>query len=102
MSKRKSTPSYHSKIRLDQRTDYKQASFNKRSAYVSRYGKCPNDFDGEFGKYLQIKGRFKRLKVFDGYIWIFSKTSNRLITIYEIPNEFKNRNEEKINEKVHV
>ena len=55
---------------------------------ASKKGCCPNQFDGEFGEYLAKKSIVKRVKVYDNLIWIFNKTSDRLITVYPIPERF--------------
>lgn len=89
MSRRKANSTKHSKERFIERTRYSEHNFQEYVTYASQYGKCPNDFDGDFGDYLKVKGKYKRLKVFDGYIWIFNKTSNRLITIYSVPKRFE-------------
>ena len=62
---------------------------------ASKYGLNPHDFSGDFGSWLENKGKYKRLKVYKGYIFIFAKTSNFLYTTYKIPEEFMEEYNEK-------
>lgn len=90
MSRRKSIPTFHAQYRAKQRANIKKKELLIKANYVSKNGKCPQEFTGKFKKYLLKKAKVKRVKVYDNYIWIFSKTSTKLITMYKIPDEFLN------------
>lgn len=83
-------PTFHAIMRSKERTKYKdKAQFTKQAKLASKNGKCPLDFEGEFRNYLLRRSRKKRVKVYDGYVWIFNKNSDRAITVYEIPEQWR-------------
>jgi hypothetical protein len=53
-------------------------------------GQNPVEFpkDSELGKFLRSKEHGKRVKVYKGKVFIINKNSNRLITLYPIPEEY--------------
>lgn len=55
---------------------------------ASKSGKDISFFaPGELYNYLKSKDRGKRIRVYNGVVYIFNKTSDRLITAYPIPEE---------------
>lgn len=90
MSKIKTTnkATTHAQRRINERIGkiYNQKNYLQT---VSRKGFNPCDFSGDFRSWLLIKGRYKRIKVKDYYVFIFSKNSDQLITTYELPEQFK-------------
>lgn len=93
MSIRKVKSSRHGINRFKQRVQKKYPQRTIKLA--SKYGKSPNYFVGEFRKYLENKAsaRNKRIKVYENCIYVFPKTSNRLITVYPIPINFMEKGE---------
>jgi len=58
---------------------------------ASIHGYNPEDFEqGPLRCYIYTKKyvRYKRIKVYKGVIFVFNRTSNRLITAYNIPDKF--------------
>ena len=78
---------YHGKRRVKERIEIneRKAVFVKR---VSRDGKTPNMYRGDFYRYLCSKDRGAHIKVYKGYIYILSKTSRKLITMYKVPSKY--------------
>lgn len=61
--------------------------------HARKKGLSPIDFKGtDFYSYIMNKvyKRNKKIKICDGYIFIFFLNSKRLITMYEIPSKFLN------------
>ena len=81
--------SNHSKIRMRERT-----AFNSRERYslfreALQYGKSPANVDDKnFQNYLLSKPNCK-VKVYKGYVFIYSKNSKQLYTMYEISKKYK-------------
>ncbi len=44
--------------------------------------------DGALKEYLKSKDHGKRVKLYKRYVYIFNKTSDRVITIYPLPDEY--------------
>lgn len=78
---------YHGKRRVKERIEIneREAVLVKR---VSRNGKTPNMYRGDFYRYLCSKDRGARIKVYKDYIYILSKTSRKLITMYKVPLKY--------------
>ena len=56
---------------------------------ASKKGMSISEFEeGALKDYLRTKDHGKRIKVYKGTIYIFNKTSDRVITLYPIPEEF--------------
>jgi hypothetical protein len=54
-----------------------------------QYGKSPASIDNkDFQNYLLSKPNCK-VKVYKGYVFIYSKNSKQLYTMYEIPKKYK-------------
>lgn len=85
--------SNHSKMRLKQRTDVERNKFFSLSKLAMKNGinlrHVPLE-DGYLRKYMTARvGRYK--KYYQGYIFIFSMNSRKLITMYEANEVFKER-----------
>ena len=82
--------SNHSKIRMRERT-----AFNSRERYslfreALQYGKSLNQIeDKKLKNYIWSKSRYCKIKVYKGYMFLYSKNSHQLYTMYEIPERFK-------------
>lgn len=93
----------HGQKRLKQRSEIKDnKNINAFIRSASIHGFNPCDFpEGQLSTYINNKERakHKRIKVYKGFIFVFNRTSNRLITAYKLPNEFILEFEEFISHK---
>lgn len=85
--------SNHSKMRLKQRTEVERNKFLSLSKLAMKNGinlrHIPLD-DGYLRKYMTAgAGRYK--KYYQGYIFIFTMNSKKLITMYEANEVYKER-----------
>lgn len=84
--KRKLT--YHGKKRVNERT----MIYESKAALVRRVsmlGKTRNMYRGKFYQYLLSKSnRGAQVKVYNDYVYIMSKNSRRLITLYPVPEKY--------------
>ena len=81
--------SRHANERMKQRTSYNHKERKKLFRNALLYGKNINDIKGgEFKDYLKSKQNCK-IKVYKDYLFIYSKNSHQLYTMYEIPDKFK-------------
>lgn len=84
--------SKHSKIRMRQRTNL---NHNERKGLFRKaldYGKSPNDInDIELKKYLEKTAdkNDKKIKLYNNYVFIYSKNAKQLYTMYELPEKYK-------------
>ena len=87
---RKQKQTHHGIVRMAERmgiNNKKIATDIIRKASQSGLDIC--DFpDGAFRDYLFSKKHNKRIKVYKGFVFIFNKTSDRVITLYKIPTEY--------------
>lgn len=60
-----------------------------------KYGYNANDFKGALHYWLLQKGRYKRVKIYNGFVYVISKNSNKCYTVYPLPEEFKEEYEQK-------
>ena len=83
--------SQHSKVRMNERTELNPKNYKEFFISALRHGKSAGHLkDGKLKKYLLNKentGKCKA-KYYKGYIFIYSKNSHRLYTMYELPSEF--------------
>lgn len=82
----------HSKKRLQQRTDYNVAEYEKLANIAFRKGYEAMDFVGELSDYIQSlcskQGAYVA-KVYNGVIYIFNNyLGHRLLTVYKVPEEY--------------
>lgn len=81
--------SRHSRIRMQQRTNlnHKQRRFFYRNALI--HGKSPQEIkDIKIKNYLLRKQTYKsKVKLYQGYVFVYSKNSHQLYTMYKLPNE---------------
>ena len=80
----------HASIRMKERT-----KFNHKERYylfkkAIKYGKNPQDIkDESLQGYMYSKRRNAYIKLYRGYIFIYSRNTKRLYTMYELPKCFK-------------
>ena len=88
----------HGQLRIEQRSDISGKGNVKafiKSASVHGFNPC--DFpQGPLSDYLtnKVRHRNKRIKVYKGFVFVFNRTSNRLITGYELPENLRPEFEE--------
>lgn len=83
---------YHAKKRHEQRYDGDEnvdVLVHKALNYGIYIHQVPTDL--ELYWFMDGKAQFqnKKIKLLQGYVFVFTKTGNRLITMYAIPDEFK-------------
>lgn len=82
----------HGKMRMRERTSFNSKERKTLYNEALHKGLTPNDIqDIKFKNYLLSKPNCK-IKVYRGYIFIHSKNSGRLYTMYEIPEKFRGGN----------
>lgn len=83
--------SKHSKIRMKERTDLNHKERVKLFNEALQRGKSANDISPKENKelrdYLASKSNCK-VKLYKGYVFIYSKNSSRLYTMYPLPERF--------------
>lgn len=84
--------SYHGKQRIKERTDLKPNEYEMFFRNALRKGKRINQIKDENIKEWLINNiPYKnkgRIKVYQNYVFIYSKNSHRLYTMYKLPDEF--------------
>ena len=81
--------SKHSKKRMRERTPFNSKERKKLFREALSYGKSPNDItDYELHKFMASKQNCK-VKLYKDYIFIYSKNSHMLYTMYELPENLK-------------
>lgn len=89
--------SHHGKIRISQRIGIDKREQKQFFKSALLHGKSPRDFpeDSEIGNFLLKKeenGNCKA-KLYKGYVFIHSKNSKRLYTVYKLPSKFSEEKE---------
>lgn len=78
----------HGKIRIEERLGKEFNNKNLLKA-VFKYGYPKEFFSPEFYRYLNNKSKKgSHIKVYNGFVFIISKSKNTLITTYPIPERF--------------
>lgn len=87
MKKKKITN--HAKFRIRERLGIIK-NYNELIQNVEKYGKNITYYKGDFRKYLNNKLHKKniKIKVYNENIYIFNKTSKKLITVYPVLPKF--------------
>ena len=82
--------SQHSKQRMRERTNLNHQERRMLFRHALDNGKSPQEIkDENLKSYLKEKGNCK-IKIYKGYIFIYSKNGKQLYTMYEIPKQFTN------------
>ena len=82
--------SKHSKLRMRERTPFNSDERRKLCREALDYGKSLNQIeDKKLKNYIWSKSRYCKIKVYKGYMFLYSKNSHQLYTMYEIPERFK-------------
>ena len=79
--------SKHSKLRMKERTTLKRTEMLKFFKLAVKKGKCIEQIKNEKIKhYLASKKHFNsQVKLYCGYVFIYSRNSMRLYTMYKLP-----------------
>lgn len=82
--------SKHAQKRMKERTSFNSKERKTLYREALHIGKTPNDIkDLGFKKYLLSKQNNCKIKIHKGYIFIHSKNSLRLYTMYEVPEKWR-------------
>ena len=82
--------SKHSKLRMKQRTELNHKERVKLFKYALKYGgNWKNSKDEKLVKYLTSKEGKAQVKLYKDYVFIHSKISKQLYTMYELPDKYK-------------
>ena len=80
--------SKHSKIRLKERTNYNHKERKQIFKDALKYGKTFNQVkDEKIQNYMKARSNKCKVKLYKGYLFIYSKNSHILYTMYKLPNE---------------
>ena len=94
----------HGILRIKERTNVsRKTEALKLIKKASARGACIHSFKPyeKFYQYLIRKAGYdKRVKVFGGYVFIFNGGSSRLITMYPIPERFKEEMKKNVKQRV--
>lgn len=83
--------SKHAKVRMKERLSLKQTEMRQIFRLALRHGKYISDIKNErIKRYLMSKKRFNsQVRLYRGYVFIYSKNSRQLYTMYKLPNELE-------------
>lgn len=80
--------SKHSKKRMRERTDLNHQERKGLFRKALDYGKSPDNINDEkLKKYLEKKENCK-IKLYNNYVFIYSKNAKQLYTMYRLPKRF--------------
>ena len=91
MSRNRTKNTSHSYLRSAERCGWDKRLAKRKMALASRYGKSWENIESiEIREYLKEKSisTHRRVKYYEGYIFVFCSTSTRCITVY--PYERRN------------
>lgn len=83
--------SNHSKIRMRQRTNLNHQERKGLFRKALDYGKSPDDINDEKLKIFLEKTankNNKKVKLYNNYVFIYSKNAKQLFTMYRLPKRF--------------
>ena len=85
----------HAFVRSTERSTFSKKEVEMYSKIAARKGLAAENICGNkaLRQYVKARSRFKRVKVYLDYIWVFCNTSNRLITFYPVPEHLKKSTE---------
>lgn len=84
--------SKHGKERIEERTSVKDKA-GQRDMFKNALhkGKSPHEIGNEeLRSYLLKKSKYCKVKLYNNYLFIYSKNTHRLYTMYELPEKLKN------------
>ncbi len=87
--------SQHSKYRMRQRTDFNHRQRKSLFREALAKGKSPQDVKDERIKNFLLGKPNCKVKLYKGYVFIYSKNAHQLYTMYKLPDELSGGNNEK-------
>lgn len=88
MSRQKARNKAHSYKRAYERLGLTESNAKRMMHNALKHGKAVNKLpDGPIKEYLIPKQAFKRVKVYNNKVFVFSKNSTSCITVYELDKE---------------
>ncbi len=82
--------SKHSKLRLRERTDYNHKERRQLFKDALKYGKTFDQIkDEKIKKFIKDRTGKCKVKLYKDYVFIYSKNSHLLYTMYALPKELK-------------
>ena len=82
--------SNHSKQRMRERTPFNSDERRKLFRAALDYGKSLHQIeDKKLKHYIWCKSRYCKIKVYKGYMFLYSKNNHQLYTMYKIPERFR-------------
>jgi len=86
--------SKHSKIRLRQRTNFNHKERKQLFRNALQNGKTYNQIkDEKIKQFMKNRSSNCMIKLYKGYLFIYSKNSHQLYTMYQLPKELEVSNE---------
>ena len=98
MSRVKTQNTDHSYERAAMRCGWSRKKAREMMKLASRYGTAPGNLpEGPIKNFLAARQDFtrRRVKLYQGYVFIFCSTSTRCITVYPLPPELSGESEKK-------
>lgn len=103
MSRVKAPNTDHSYYRAAERCGWSRKKAREMMKEAQRRGKAyANIKNPEISKFIAIKqgNQSRRVKYYMGYVFVFASTSTRCITVYPLPKELLEENEENVSNNV--
>lgn len=86
--------SKHSKLRLRQRTNYNHKERRQIFRDALNNGKTFNQIkDDKIKDFMKRRSVNCKVKLYKGYLFFYSKNSHQLYTMYKLPDELGEQNE---------
>lgn len=93
-AKNKRRLTLHSKVRIRERTNLNHQQRRNIFKQALTYGKSIGDLEeGPVKDFLNKKANSCKVKLYQNYVFIYSKNSHRLYTMYKLPDELLNKSE---------
>lgn len=96
MSRVKTQNTDHSYMRAAERCGWHRKKAREMMRLASRYGIAPGNMQpGPIKDFLSARQDFthRRIKLYQGYVFVFCSTSTRCITVYPLPDNLLQKNE---------
>jgi len=97
MSRVKTTNTDHSYLRAAERCGWGKKKAREMMKQASRFGTSAGNMEpSPLQAYIakkQYGNPHKRIKLYQGYIFVFASTSTKCITVYPVPDEFTGESE---------
>lgn len=93
----------HGKVRIKERMYFPNKNYDEIIKRVKKYGKAYNRYEGKLFQFLTTKQlRYQcRIVIYDEMVFAFSKSDNKLITVYKVPEKYLPTSSYEINKKIY-